>query len=122
MDFFAAMMVPACFCGLFIDITHCFFIDKFYKFFVLSHPLNSIGITKYLNYELKLNGVFSRDNLPDMKYGAYVTNLDENATLEYRLKKIDEAKNYLSEEIKHDLMSTKYKKMRRILNYVEYIL
>ena len=76
MDFFATMMVPACFYGLFIDITYCLFIDKFYRFFVLSHPLNSIAITKYLNYELKLNGVFSRDSLLDMKYGAYVTNLD----------------------------------------------
>ena len=37
-----------------------------------------------------------------------------------RLKKIDETRNYLLDEIKHnDLMSEKYKKTRKYSNYVE---
>ena len=30
----------------------------------------------YFSYELRFNGVFSRDNLPRMKDGVYVINLD----------------------------------------------
>ena len=38
-------------------------------------------------------------------------------------KKIDETKNYLLDEIKHnDLMSQKYKKTCKYLNYVEHLL
>ena len=36
--------------------------------------------------------------------------------------KIDETKNYLIEEIKHDLMSEKHKKTCKYLNYVEHLL
>ena len=41
------------------------------------HPLNSIEITNYFNYEPRFNGVFSRNNLPTIKDGAYVINLDD---------------------------------------------
>ena len=41
----------------------------------------------------------------------------EEASLEFRLKKVDETRIYLSEEIKHnDLMSEKYKKTSKYLN------
>ena len=44
----------------------------------------------------------------------------ENASLEFRLKKIDETKSHLLEEIKdHDLMCKKHKKSCTTLNYVE---
>ena len=47
----------------------------------------------------------------------------EEATLEFILRKIDETRNYLLEEIKHnDLMSEKYKKTCKYLNYVENLL
>ena len=47
----------------------------------------------------------------------------EEASLEFRLRKIDETRNYLLEEIKHnDLMSEKYKKTWKYLNYVENLL
>ena len=47
----------------------------------------------------------------------------ENPSLELRLKKVYETKNYLLDEIKHnDLMSKKHKKMCKALNYVENIL
>ena len=42
---------------------------------------------------------------------------------EFRLKKIDETRNYIFEEIKHnDLMSGKHKKTCNYLNYVEHLL
>ena len=50
-------------------------------------------------------------------------NIVEEAILEFRLRKIDKAKNYLLNEIKHnDLISKKYKKTRKCLNYVENLL
>ena len=45
------------------------------------------------------------------------------ASLEFRLRKIDETRNYLLNEIKHnDLLSEKYKKTWKYLNYVEKLL
>ena len=42
---------------------------------------------------------------------------------EFRLKNIDETKNYFLEEIKQDeLMSRKHKKVCTTLNYVEHVL
>ena len=47
----------------------------------------------------------------------------EEASLEFRLRKIDESRNYLLHEIKdNDLMSEKYKKTCKYLNYVENLL
>ena len=47
----------------------------------------------------------------------------EEASLEFRLRKIDETRNYLLDEIKHnDLMSEKYKKTCKYLNYVKNLL
>ena len=40
------------------------------------HPLTNFEIQKYKN-EPRFNGVFSRVNLPKIKDGAYVINLDE---------------------------------------------
>ena len=43
------------------------------------HSLTNFEIQKYHKNKLKLNGVFSRDNLPKkVKDGAYVINLDEH--------------------------------------------
>ena len=43
--------------------------------------------------------------------------------LEFTLKRIDETRNYLIEEIKHnDLMREKEKKTCKYLNYVEHLL
>ena len=47
----------------------------------------------------------------------------EEASLEFRLKKIDETRNYILDEIKHNnLMSEKYKKKWTYLNHVEHVL
>ena len=43
-----------------------------------AHPLTNFEIQEYYQNELRFNGVFSRDNLPNIiKNGAYVVNLDE---------------------------------------------
>ena len=41
------------------------------------HPLTNFEIQKYDHNQPKFNGVYSRDNLPKIKDGAYVINLDE---------------------------------------------
>ena len=41
------------------------------------HPLTNFGLQKYFQNEPKFNGVYSRNNLPKIKDGTYVTNLDE---------------------------------------------
>ena len=41
------------------------------------HPLANCEIQKYYQNEPRLNGVYSRDNLPKIKNGDYVINLDE---------------------------------------------
>ena len=47
----------------------------------------------------------------------------EEASLNFILRKIDETRNYLLDDIKHnDLMSEKYKKICKYLNYVKHML
>ena len=41
------------------------------------HPLTNFEMQKYYQNEPRFNGVYSRDNLPKIKDGAYVINLDE---------------------------------------------
>ena len=44
---------------------------------MLSHSITNFERQKYYHNQTKLNGVYSRDNLPKTKDGAYVINLDE---------------------------------------------
>ena len=44
---------------------------------MLPHPLTNFEIQKYYQNEPIFNGVYSRDNLPKIKEGAYVINLDQ---------------------------------------------
>ena len=41
------------------------------------HPLKNFEIQEYYQNEPKCNGVYSRDNLLEIKDGTYVINLDE---------------------------------------------
>ena len=41
------------------------------------HPLTNIEINEYYANEPRFNGVYSRNNLPKIKKGAHVKNLDE---------------------------------------------
>ena len=47
-----------------------------------SHPLNNFEIKKYYMNEPRFKVVYSEDNLPKTKDGAYVINLDEYLILE----------------------------------------
>ena len=47
------------------------------KFLVPLDPLSNIEVTKYFNYQPRVNVDFSRDNLPRIKDGANVLNLDD---------------------------------------------
>ena len=42
-----------------------------------SHPLTNFEIQKYYQNEPRFNGVYSRDNLTEIKDGSYAINLDE---------------------------------------------
>ena len=44
---------------------------------MLPHPLTNFEIQKYYQNEPRFNGSFSRDNLPRIKDGAHIINLDE---------------------------------------------
>ena len=48
---------------------------------MLPHPLTNFEIQKYYQNESTFNGVFSRNNLPNIKDGVYVINLDEFKSL-----------------------------------------
>ena len=41
------------------------------------YPSTNFEIQKYYVNGPRLNGVYSKNNLPKIKYGAYVINLDE---------------------------------------------
>ena len=44
---------------------------------MLPHALTNFEIKKYYQIEPKFNGVYSRNNLPKIKDGAYIINLGE---------------------------------------------
>ena len=46
-------------------------------FLIPPHPLTNFEIQKHYQSESRFNGVYSRDNPPEIKDGAYVINLDE---------------------------------------------
>ena len=47
----------------------------------------------------------------------------KNISQKFRLKNIDETRNYLIKEInQNELMSKKHKKVYRVLNYIEHLL
>ena len=46
-------------------------------FLMSTHPLTNFEIQKYYQNEPRLNGVYSRDNLPKIKDETYVISLDE---------------------------------------------
>ena len=44
---------------------------------MMPHPETNFEIQKYYQNELRFNGAYSRDNLPKIKGGRYIINLDE---------------------------------------------
>ena len=51
---------------------------------MLPHPLTNFEIQRYYQNKPKFNCVFSRNNLPKIKDGAYVINLDGYKSIETR--------------------------------------
>ena len=49
---------------------------------MLPHPLTNFEIQKCYENEPKLNGVYSRNNLPKVKVVTYIINLDESKSIE----------------------------------------
>ena len=47
----------------------------------MPHPLTNFEIQKYYQSESRFNSVCSRDNLTEIKDGAYVINLDEYSNI-----------------------------------------
>ena len=80
------------------------------------------GKTLLLDY----TNLFSRNDYKKndkIIYKYFKDNMAEGESLEFRLWIINETKNYLLDEIKHnDLLSEKYKKTFKYLNYVEKLL
>ena len=52
------------------------------EFLMLPHPLTYFDIQKHYQNETRFNGVYSRDNLPKIKDGEYVINLESTLILE----------------------------------------
>ena len=48
------------------------------------HPLTNFEIQKYYQNEPKFNSVCSKNNLPKIRDGAYLINLDEHKSIETR--------------------------------------
>ena len=48
---------------------------------MIPHPLKIFEIQKYYKNEPRFNGVYSRYNLPKIRDGAYVKNLDEYSNI-----------------------------------------
>ena len=48
---------------------------------MIHHPLKNFEIQKYYKNEPRFNGVYSRYNLPKIRDGAYVKNLDEYSNI-----------------------------------------
>ena len=72
---------------------------------------------------LDYTNLFSSNGYKKNKKIIYKANMVEEASLEFRLTKIDETRNHLLDEIKHnDLMDEKYKKTCKYLNYVKHLL
>ena len=49
---------------------------------MLPHPLTNFELQKYYKNKPKFDSVYSRNNLPKIKEGAYVINLDEHKSIQ----------------------------------------
>ena len=85
------------------------------------HPLKNFEIQNYYKNEPKFNGFYSRNNLPEIKNGAYVINLDEHVDIgthwiallvkNNRVTYFDTfGVEYIPKEIKKSLLVTKTSK------------
>ena len=57
------------------------------------HPLKNFEIHNYYQHEPKFNGVYSRKNLPKLKYRAYLINLENYKSIGTHWKALYDAQN-----------------------------
>ena len=98
-----------------------FITSGFYCIAFIEYVLTGVTLLDYANLfspnDYKKNGKII------YKYIILRINMPEKASLDFRLRKVDETRNYLLDEINHsDLMSEIYKKTCKCLNYVEHLL
>ena len=88
---------------------------KFYCIALIEYMLARKSLLDYTN-------LFSLNDYKNNGTIIYISILRTNmSSLKFRLKKIDETRNYFLEEIEHDeLMSEKHKKTCKCLNHVEH--
>ena len=63
--------------GFICNPSNCEYVTKKYGFLMPPHPLTNFEIQKYYQNQPNFNGVYSRENVPNIKDGAFVINLDE---------------------------------------------
>ena len=56
---------------------------------MLPHPLTNFEIQKYYQNKSKFNSVYLRNNLPKIKDGIHITNLDEGESIGYHWISLD---------------------------------
>ena len=89
---------------------------RFYCTIFKEYMLSVETLLGYANL-FSLNDYKKNDKI---KYKSFKNKM---SSLKFRLKKIDETRNYLLEETKHnDLVNEKYKNTFKYLNYVEFFL
>ena len=77
-------------------------IGAYPNFLMSPHPLISFEIRKYYQNDPEFNGIYSKNNLPRIKGGAYVINLDEFKSIGTRWKAL-----YMYGKNKSDLRNTR---------------
>ena len=100
---------------------------KFYFNVFIEYMLAGKMLSDYANLlfpnDCEKNGKKYISILEEYKYfRIYQINVLEKASLEFRLRKANEARNSFLDEIKNDLMSEKDKNTCTYLNYVEHLL
>ena len=93
---------------------------EFYCIVFIEYMLSGKTLLDYTNL------FFLQMNIKRMKkqyVSIFKMNMAEEANFEFRLRKIDEARNYVLGEIKYNyLRSEKFKRTCKYLNYVEHLL
>ena len=91
----------------------------FYSIAFIEYTIAGKTLLDYTN--LFCPNYYKKNNKKIFKYFKY--KCGREVSLEFRLRKNDETRNYLLDEIKHkDLMNKKYKKTCKYFNYVEHLL
>ena len=92
---------------------------------MLPHPLTNFEIQKYYQNKSKFNSVYLRNNLPKIKDGIHITNLDEGESIGYHWISLDVNKNnkvtYFDRcGVKHIPKEIKKQQQRKQLDHNKY--